>query len=263
MKPVGNKNYLSITQGISILPKLLCIVLLFIAGLLPAAFGVEKKQQQPIQLDFSQEYINYVHEQLVQHQIPSSKEWVREFFGHNKEFLMQPSLTEIEIREQYTAWRRKAEHAYLLVLARWYASQGCQQYINEEILSDYVEHWLLQASHPFTSNEMLKVMAQMTSNEVLNQQLTIQKQQVGQHDVGHDSDRRTFPKNLEQKFKYAYHLALIKYYASQGSRQHINKDDLIGYVQQWLVQADLGLTPQQLNATATKAVEEYIASQNF
>ena len=45
MKPIENKNYLSITQGTSIRAKLVCIVLLLIVGLLSTAFGMESQHE--------------------------------------------------------------------------------------------------------------------------------------------------------------------------------------------------------------------------
>lgn len=45
MKPIENKNYLSITQGTSIRAKLVCIVLLLIVGLLSTAFGMESQDE--------------------------------------------------------------------------------------------------------------------------------------------------------------------------------------------------------------------------
>lgn len=45
MKPIENKNYLSITQETSIRAKLVCIVLLLIVGLLSTAFGMESQHE--------------------------------------------------------------------------------------------------------------------------------------------------------------------------------------------------------------------------
>lgn len=45
MKPIENKNYLSITQETSIRAKLVCIVLLLIVGLLSTAFGMESQDE--------------------------------------------------------------------------------------------------------------------------------------------------------------------------------------------------------------------------
>ena len=45
MKPIENKNYLSITQGTSIRAKLVCIVLLLIVGLLSTAFGMKSQHK--------------------------------------------------------------------------------------------------------------------------------------------------------------------------------------------------------------------------
>ena len=45
MKPIENKNYLSITQGTSIRAKLVCIVLLLIVGLLSTAFGMKSQYE--------------------------------------------------------------------------------------------------------------------------------------------------------------------------------------------------------------------------